>query len=88
MGGWLRSELPAGLRRNARLGTVGIRNLSGEQLTQHVLQSEAEGLAAGLQSERAQGQWAYLALTTGGAFGRNGKLLGYVMHGGGVPDTN
>ncbi len=62
--------------------------LSDAQLRQHVLHSAAEGQAAGLQSECSQGQWAYLALTTGGAFGRNGKLLGYVMHGGGVPDTN
>ena len=64
------------------------QHLTGPELERFVRDVEAEGKLAGLDSERAHGQWAYLSLTTGGALGRDGRVLGYVKHGPGVPDTN
>lgn len=57
-------------------------------LYRFVRASEAEGQALGLRSERAQGQWAYLALSTGGTIGREPAVRRYVARGGGLPDTN
>ncbi len=62
--------------------------LTRAQVLRFVQECEDEGRLAGLVSERAHGRWAYMALTTGGAFGRDGTVLGYIMQGGGVPDTN
>lgn len=63
-------------------------HLTDGQLHKIVEDSAAEGRLLGLRSERAQGQWAYLAITTGGVIGRDGKVVAHVARGQDSPDTN
>ena len=65
-----------------------VRAMDASALYRHVGAAQAEARALGLTSERAAGQWAYLALITGGSPARIGSVRDYVARGGATPEAN